>query len=828
MIHPQKREHVKSVLELVIRRMIQLRADLVKWNPPNSHVKMSDPNTGDEIPFDWEYVHLDDILVDLKLPPETLEVPVPKYFREDKRQQQEQRDRLVSGYMRLKHNTDDIYMPDKFESPVVVENMTLDRALEVIQRAERGRQGKERFQLVKETRDKERAGRLYDASGQAEMDLGVAATELQKMAKGFIARRAAARERDNELMFIAMKPKQDNVEMLGFEMELAHRKRKQEQAENKETYEKALEELKEIIMDEEGPDKREELREERILWVTDQIAQENYPTDLEAFYAMQQAVAEPAPEADAKDAKKGDKKGEKGDKKGKDDKKGGKKDKKGGGGDVAPEKPVLQKITQVILDMKGNVEQFEDTWEDKDESENFQQKHDVELGKAAVRPEVYEDLRKVVDEMLLNNLKKIQQQLGPVSKKGKGKGKKKGKKGKKGKAKKKKPLPGEKISELKGMDTDHMLSILIEHQLVVKCRGKQVSDIIGEFDYLGSMKHNADRRDEGDWQPHDPSISQIRQMLTEYCILPNGSHEIKGAIEPENLIKSVMLYGPSGAGKTLAVEAVAYELGALLIHLTPEKLRGQFQGKSGPTKLVHMVMKVAMDPTMQPVVIYIDDCEQFFTGGKKNKDKDGPSRFKKDLQYYKENALTNEHRVVILGTTKSPEMGDMKDLRSFFKKILYMPYPDYASLCLIWRHYLEQQIRKGLPQPDKLSFKKASDAANAELAIASKVREACERVDVSSLALVSKGYSAGAIARTIRSVVTQRRVAMLKTRPLTSVDFIDNLSLQTLTYQDDDETYRKFTKTVTKVEDRIDAVKKLHSGEGDGKKDDKKKGGKKK
>jgi hypothetical protein len=415
-----------------------------------------------------------------------------------------------------------------------------------------------------------------------------------------------------------------------------------------------------------------------------------------------------------------------------------------------------------------------------------------------------------------------------VSKKGKGKGKKKGKKGKKAKGKKKKPLPGEKISELKGMDTDHMLSILIEHKLVVKSAGKRMKDVIGEFDYLGSMRHNADRRDEGKWEPHDPSISQIRQMLTEYCILPNGSNEIKGAIEPENLIKSVMLYGPSGAGKTLAVEAVAYELGGLLIHLTPEKLRGQFQGKSGPTKLVHMVMKVAMDPTMQPVVIYIDECEQFFTGGKKNKDKDGPSRFKKDLQYYKENALTNEHRVIIMGTTKSPELGDMKDIRSFFKKVIYMPYPDYPSLCLIWRHYLEQQIRDALPKPEKINFKKASDAAAAELAISTMVRIACEKVDISSLALVSKGYSAGAVARTIRSVVTNRRVAMLRNRPLTSTDFIDNLSLQVLTYKDDDETYRAFTKAVTKLDERRSAVERQIAGETDGKKDDKKKGGKKK
>lgn len=70
-------------------------------------------------------------------------------------------------------------------------------------------------------------------------------------------------------------------------------------------------------------------------------------------------------------------------------------------------------------------------------------------------------------------------------------------------------------------------------------------------------------------------------------------------------------------GKTHAVEAVAHELGALLIHLSPAKLKGLYPGKTGALKLVHMVMLLARDPIYQPVVIYIDECEQFFAGGGK-------------------------------------------------------------------------------------------------------------------------------------------------------------------------------------------------------------------
>ena len=823
MIHPQKRLSVKSVMELVIRRILELKTDLVKWNPPNSYVKIPQ---GPEEAFPWEYVHLDDILVDLKLSPEMLEIPIPKYFKEDNKSQIAQRDRIVTGYMRLKHNTDNFFIPDVYETVAMSETFTLEKAIDMIQRNERGRQGVDRANLVKALREKERQGRIFDSSAHIEMDSDLAATNLQRVIKGFVARVDARRERTNELMFIGMRPKEDNVQQLDKELQISYIKRKQEQAENKEAYEKALEDLKNVIIEEEGPEKREELREERTLWVTDQIAQEKFPEDLEDFYLNKTFVKEEEPEAAGA---KPDKKGEK-----KEDKKGGKKDeKKGKKGKKEEEKeamPKLQGRTELTDMMSKVVDSYEDVWDGRDESDNFQQKYDVELGKDVVRPDVYEDIRKQVDDILVMNLKKIKMQIGPTGKKGK-KGKKKGKKGKKGKAKKKKPLPGEKIAELKGLDADHMLSVLIEHNIVMRYRDRTISSLVGDFNYLGSVHHNADRKDEGKWEPQDPSICQLRQSITEYCILPNGSAEVKATVK--TLVKSIMFYGPSGSGKTHAVESVAHELGALLLHLSPAKLRGQFGGKSGPTKLVHLVMTVAREPTMQPCIIYIDECEQFFTGGKKNKDKEGPSRFKKDLLLYKNQALGPEHRVCIIGTTKSPENGDVKDMKSFFDKFLYFPFPDYSSRVFLWKHFLAQKIRDGLrqdipkPSPGTAVDIKNHPAGITEDEIAHIVRNALARISISSLAQISEGYCAGAIARTVRSIVTSRRVAMLKHRPLQNNDFLDNLAQQVVNYQDDKAMYMDFTRVITGLNDRRKKIEAIISGD-TGEKKGKKGGGKKK
>lgn len=65
------------VLELVIRRVLELKHELVKWNPPNVDVRFPPP--APEQAFPWDYVNLDDILVDLKLSPDTLDIAVPRY-----------------------------------------------------------------------------------------------------------------------------------------------------------------------------------------------------------------------------------------------------------------------------------------------------------------------------------------------------------------------------------------------------------------------------------------------------------------------------------------------------------------------------------------------------------------------------------------------------------------------------------------------------------------------------------------------------------------------------------------------------------------------------
>ena len=66
-MHPQKRIFIKKVLESTICRICEIKKYLVFYNFRAGSI----------------YVHLDGLLFDLKYDPSVIEIPVPRYFKED-------------------------------------------------------------------------------------------------------------------------------------------------------------------------------------------------------------------------------------------------------------------------------------------------------------------------------------------------------------------------------------------------------------------------------------------------------------------------------------------------------------------------------------------------------------------------------------------------------------------------------------------------------------------------------------------------------------------------------------------------------------------------
>ena len=68
-VHPHKRFLIKKTLGCTIAHICEMKKDLVDLNPRAYSI----------------YVHMDQLLFDLKYDPSIIEIPVPRYFKEDDR-----------------------------------------------------------------------------------------------------------------------------------------------------------------------------------------------------------------------------------------------------------------------------------------------------------------------------------------------------------------------------------------------------------------------------------------------------------------------------------------------------------------------------------------------------------------------------------------------------------------------------------------------------------------------------------------------------------------------------------------------------------------------
>ena len=346
------------------------------------------------------------------------------------------------------------------------------------------------------------------------------------------------------------------------------------------------------------------------------------------------------------------------------------------------------------------------------------------MARDEVMPKVQKDHQKDVDEMIKMELENLKLQLAGGKKK-KGKGKKKKKKGRKGKKKLNK-LPGAKY--IRDMSDYDMLVELVKNGIVKKLPPASLKDFIGEFNYIHMMMEDLNDR------PREPSMALIRQLVTEFIIFPLGSALVRKRF-PDH-VRAFLFYGPAGTGKSLVVRAIASETRSVIFDLSPVSIEGVFANdRKDSEKMVAMVMTAAKE--YAPSLIYIDECEKIWPAKKKKKkgqkkakknDMKNPSRIKKVLTKWKAKWITDETRITIIGCTSEPHEGSKKEFKKFFDRSIYFPFPDYTTRRLMWKVFIENAGGK-----IQASFQ------------------------LSTLAHISEGYSAGSIKKTCESVLTKFR-----------------------------------------------------------------------
>ena len=264
-IQPQIRQDVKTILELVICRVLTLRRSLVELLSDDGD------NGGDDDRNDWKEsllfpgcIDVVNLLHGMKLSPSAMEPVIPRYVREESENCRRELGLSigdvgcneavsVSPEDSLSAKENDIEEERK-ESPSVSSKINTTE--------------------------------FQPDSNPSPLTEDEAATKVQSVARGHIGRIQAEHHRDHEAVFVGMKlGDNQKADELQHSSQYARQKRKEKQRENNEAYTLALDELRDEVRKEEGSAIYDRLYEERMRWISEQItATQSIPETLEEFY----------------------------------------------------------------------------------------------------------------------------------------------------------------------------------------------------------------------------------------------------------------------------------------------------------------------------------------------------------------------------------------------------------------------------------------------------------------------------------------------------------------------------------------------------------------
>ncbi|XP_072496772.1 dynein regulatory complex protein 11 isoform X1 [Notamacropus eugenii] len=831
-VHPQKRILIRQVLDAVMGRILELKNEMV------------------ELEFS-EFHYFDDILQDLKLSPEQLDIPIPRYFLKEKMEVLREQEKVLAQILANAGL-------EALQLKLPLKVMPLEEAVKLIQISERARQGRLRAIFMRQIYYQDIKGKQARLHGENAQDLNGAATRIQKFWRSFHQYKKTLREKEEEMVFLGMNPSPhihsfnhtllsaQKVTFLRYELQEKH----------EEEYKEALVTIKTNLKMLEGPDIKESLQDQIRHWFIEcrlflsspeawvqlsptgvqletmihrELSQwhshnvwghltcsshrivtleailhlhgrkrnmtgtfPDYPKEEEGGSAIifsertpQQVIQDIIAKEEEENVKKGKKKETKEDKEKKEKKKKKEKaEKKETKKNEEEERWKMAPSLFIPAIEEGN-NKYKGVWRDKDESWNFLQDYDPEMIKEEKRKELESEIRVQVDELMrqeLKNLKLAVDREKEVPRKAKKKKeRKRGRKGKKGK--KEKDLTPDRT-------LDSLYKELVEEELLIRPLKVQLSEYIGEFCYLGTtLRHIA-------IEPM-PSLSDVRQLITLYGILPLGSQTVH---EKAPLVKTLLLVGPSGVGKKMLVHAICTETGANLFNLSPTNIAGKYPGKTGLQMMIHMVMKVAR--MLQPSVVWIGETEKtFYKKVPKIEKEMEPRRLKKQLPKIIK-LMKPEDRILIVGTTKRPFDADLKPLCKVYQKIIMIPRPDYASRFVLWKEVIQQaggKITKSL--------------------------------NISCLSKVTDGFTQGQIVQVVKSILTDRRIRQQKQKALTAMEFITSLARMDPVYKEEEESFKTWYSKTPLGKKRANALSgadEKDKGKGKGKEKGKEKKGKKK
>ncbi|XP_007536695.1 IQ and AAA domain-containing protein 1-like [Erinaceus europaeus] len=714
-VQPQKRRLLRRLLDAVAVRVLELKDELVRVELSETHC-------------------LDRALLELRLTPADMEVPIPKYFHLEEPTNLRTRAAILAEILAQK---EPVGVKESFPG------IHRTDAIILLQRAERARQGRLRATFMREIRREEERDQRIRMEGRYRFTQDQAALTIQKVWKGHLHRKRAQQDQRTEMEFIGMLPASNQASGSVALANLGDSLRRLRQADREEEFQEAQGKAHDSLTETEGPALREKMKEQIRQWfiechaITGRFP--DYPDESSGgsyLFFSEKTPEQVKVELDTQSQESKKKDQEKKEKK--EEKKKKKKQEKSKRGEQESVLTLLP--SKAVPVISAGHKEYLNLWQNQAGATHPDQGHDSEKLRMEMRKEVETELRIQVDELMRQELKTLRL----VVDKEETRALKPPKKGASQRAGKKKD---------RDLTADRSVESLFEELLffeVLKRNEKvELKDFIGDWLYLRSPLGLANKL-------AMPSLSDMRQNVALYAVLRLGSPHIH-SMAP--LVRSILLVGPEGMGKKMLVQAVCTETKAILFDLSPSNLQDKYPGKAGAQMLVHLVFKVAR--LFQPSVIWIGDAEKNFYKKVPREEKAmDPKRIKVDLAKALR-VLSPGDRVLLIGTTARPQLADVKGLCRLYEHILLMPRPDYASRYTIWKHLLQAQGAVLTPS-----------------------------LDVSSLARVSDGYTSGAIVHAVRAVVSERRLLQMSKRPLVASEFLGHLAKQEPVHWEEEEALK--------------------------------------
>ncbi|CAF0896390.1 unnamed protein product [Adineta ricciae] len=392
--------------------------------------------------------------------------------------------------------------------------------------------------------------------------------------------------------------------------------------------------------------------------------------------------------------------------------------------------------------MNNQLGVYKDLFYERDESYNSEQRYDRLLLMDEFRPAVEEELRHDVDNILRNELVYLKLAIDNSEDKPMKKSKKKKKKKRRRRKKKGQDLVSNRT-------LDSIFEELAESKIILP------TELVHQHDFIGDYQYSAETIRFNQKEPM-PSLLDCQQLLIHSTQI--GSQEVHSNLAPH---KAILLAGPYGSGKELLVHITCNELGGLLLDLSPANLMKSFNTTDGLKILFAMIKRLIL--TMPPVLCMIRDTELLFAKKLTQQEKQyEPKRFKRLIQRFIKRIKPGE-RVMFIGLSSQPYRARIKPLFQIYQNIVLFPKPNYGSRRKICYKILVERNHMNI-----------SD------------------VELSILASISKGYTAGQLLEAIYKVLRIKQETKYMNNDCTAKDFIPILGLNTPVFIDEENKIKNW------------------------------------